>query len=166
HQPPAPFEQRARPRYRDPLQSAGGRAGVRGRWTEDGGRRPAPVVRPPSSVRTWGRGGRVTDILVVEDDRGIMRFIALNLTAEGYRVRAVFDANEALAALEAASPDLVILDLNLPSRSGWEVLGILKAEPRWRHLPVAILTAATAPEEERRARALEVADYIVKPLSA
>jgi DNA-binding response OmpR family regulator len=108
----------------------------------------------------------VTDILVVEDDRSTMRFIELNLTAEGYRLRAAFDANEALAALEETPPDLVILDLNLPSRSGWEVLGILKAEPRWRRIPVAILTAAAAPEEERRARELHVADYIIKPLSA
>jgi DNA-binding response OmpR family regulator len=108
----------------------------------------------------------VTTVLVIEDDRSIMRFIELNLAAEGYAVRTAPEAGEALDALAAGAPDLIILDLNLPSLSGWELLGMLIRDPRWWTIPVAILTAAAAPEEERRARELGVADYIVKPLSA
>src|SRR5437868_5942238 len=103
----------------------------------------------------------MTTILVVEDDRSILRFIELNLAAEGYEVLGASDVAGAFAVMETVRPDLLILDLNLPLRSGWEMLSMLQKQPEWAAIPVAILTASTAPEEERRARAMQVADFII-----
>ncbi|MCL6635664.1 MAG: response regulator [Peptococcaceae bacterium] len=99
----------------------------------------------------------MTTVLVVEDDRSILRFIELNLTAEGYDVRSARDVPSAFALIETIKPDLFILDLNLPSLSGWEMLSMLKRRPDLAHIPVAILTATAAPEEQRRAQELRQA---------
>ena len=61
-------------------------------------------------------------ILIVEDEETLRRVIARNLTARGIRVREVETAEAALAALRAERPDLLLLDINLPDRTGWDVL--------------------------------------------
>jgi CheY-like chemotaxis protein len=60
-------------------------------------------------------------------------------------------------------PDLILLDLNLPRRDGWEVLEEIKADPSFNSIPVVVLTTADSPEEVCRAYRLQAASFITKP---
>jgi two-component system response regulator len=61
-------------------------------------------------------------------------------------------------------PDLILLDLNLPRMSGREVLGQIKADARWRHIPVIILSSSAAEQDIARSYALHANAYVVKPV--
>src|SRR5512136_759988 len=83
---------------------------------------------------------RPARILVVDDERHIARFLVFVLTREGYEAQAVYDGEEALAAVETYDPDAVLLDLLLPKLSGQEVLARLRANPRHAGLKILMLT--------------------------
>ncbi|MEX0790917.1 MAG: response regulator transcription factor [Actinomycetota bacterium] len=101
-------------------------------------------------------------ILLVEDDPTVADVVSRYLAREGYEVMATNDGLEGLRAAESRLPDLVILDLMLPSMDGHEVFRRLRLHSR---VPVIMLTAKA--EEEDRIRGLEVGadDYVVKPFS-
>lgn len=101
---------------------------------------------------------RTSRVLVVEDDAQLRRIITSNLTARGHAVREAADANEALAALAQEHPDLLILDINLPDRTGWDVL-------RDAHLPedVRVLMLTAVPVSPRRLTEFRPVAYLPKP---
>ena len=105
-------------------------------------------------------------ILVVDDDDGVRSLLEHLLSAAGYAVEPFSTAEEALARLRAEPPDLVLLDLHLPDRSGQEVLEQIREEPVTRLLPVIMLTGASSQAERMRAQALGVTDFVAKPFSA
>ncbi len=100
-------------------------------------------------------------VLVVEDDASMRRAVASTLEAHGYRVVEAGTAREALAAWDAARPDLCIVDLGLPDRSGFSVIRRVRREAS---TPVLVLSAAG--EESTKVEALEQGadDYVVKPV--
>ena len=104
-------------------------------------------------------------ILVVEDERDIAALVAYHLTKEGYRVRTSEGGQEALEAVGAEKPDLVVLDLNLPGFSGYEVLSELRRRQETADVPVLVLTARR--DEADRVMGLELGadDYVTKPFS-
>jgi two-component system phosphate regulon response regulator PhoB len=104
-------------------------------------------------------------ILVVEDERDIAALIAYHLTKDGYRVRTAEGGQEALQAVAAERPDLVVLDLMLPGFSGYEVLSELRRRDELADVPVVVLTARR--EESDRIKGLELGadDYLTKPFS-
>ena len=104
-------------------------------------------------------------ILVVEDERDIAALIAYHLTKEGYRVRTAEGGQEALQAVAAERPDLMLLDVMLPGRSGYEVLADVRRMAGVEQIPVIILTARR--EEADRVQGLELGadDYLTKPFS-
>lgn len=104
-------------------------------------------------------------ILVVEDERDIAALVAYHLTKEGYRVRTAEGGNEALEAVSAERPDLVLLDLMLPGFSGYEVLSEIRRRPELTEVPIIVLTARR--EESDRIKGLELGadDYLTKPFS-
>jgi two-component system phosphate regulon response regulator PhoB len=106
-----------------------------------------------------------TRILVVEDERDIAALIAYHLTKEGYRVRTAEGGQEALEAVAAERPDLMLLDVMLPGYSGYEVLGEVRRIQGLSEMPVIILTARR--EEADRVKGLELGadDYLTKPFS-
>jgi PAS domain S-box-containing protein len=90
-------------------------------------------------------------LLVVDDDEDALRLIAAYLSGEGYEIRTAGNGREALDLLTPFSPDLVILDLMMPVMDGMEFLDTIRADSRYRHLPVIIVTAKVlSPEEVRR----------------
>lgn len=101
-------------------------------------------------------------ILVVDDEPTIVEIISLYLSREGYRVLCASDGETALAVARAESPDLLILDIMLPRRSGLEVTSRLREN---NHVPIILLTARG--DEIDRIAGLELGadDYIVKPFS-
>lgn len=102
-------------------------------------------------------------ILVLEDDRRLARLVQLNLTAEGYEVTIYHEAGEAMAYLHSACPDLLLLDLMLPTISGWEFLQYMQNVQRLSHVPVVAITALARPEEQQRTLSAGATAYLVKP---
>jgi two-component system phosphate regulon response regulator PhoB len=104
-------------------------------------------------------------ILVVDDEPDIAALVVYHLARESYRVRTAGSGPEALAALEAEVPDLLLLDLMLPGLSGLEVLREIRRRPELHHLPVILLTARS--EERDRVEGLREGadDYVPKPFS-
>jgi DNA-binding response OmpR family regulator len=95
----------------------------------------APLTIPPA-IR---RGGR--RVLFADDDAGMRAIVLLNLQAEGFEVTAVEDGEDALREAERLLPDLIVLDVMMPGRDGFEVLRALKSRPDTAAIPVVLLTA-------------------------
>lgn len=104
-------------------------------------------------------------IFVIDDDDQIRRLLERVLTSAGYTVEEFGTAEEGLARIRSESPDLVLLDLHLPDRSGHEVLEEIRSDPGTRLLPVVMLTGRATVSEKMRAQAEGVTDFIPKPFS-
>jgi len=104
-------------------------------------------------------------ILVVDDEPDITALVAYHLARAGYQVKTAGTGPEALAAIAAEPPDLVVLDLMLPGRSGHEVLAELRRRDETRGVGVILLTARR--EEVDRIKGLSEGadDYLTKPFS-
>ena len=101
-------------------------------------------------------------ILVVDDEPQIRRFLRIGLEGHGYAVVEAADAQTALRAAATAQPELVVLDLGLPDRDGFEVLSALR---EWSRVPVFVLSVRSREAEKVRAFELGADDYVVKPFS-
>lgn len=117
--------------------------------------------------------GRPVEILLVEDNPGDVR-LTIEALKEG-KVRnhlsVVNDGAEAIAFLRrqgkyagAVRPDIILLDLNLPKKSGREVLADIKADDELRRIPVVVLTTSSAEEDVLRSYDLHVNCFITKPV--
>jgi len=102
-------------------------------------------------------------VLVADDDTDIARFIELNLTLEGYQVQVVHDGAGALQAILDDPPDLVLLDVMMPSMDGVEVLRRLRAGVATAVTPVVLLTARSLSADKVVGLTAGADDYIVKP---
>lgn len=84
--------------------------------------------------------GRPQRILVVDDERHIVRLIQVNLERQGYTIDTAFDGVEALVKMRADKPHLVVLDTLMPVVSGWEVLDAMARDPELCDIPVVLLS--------------------------
>ena len=105
-------------------------------------------------------------ILLVEDEPDLRRFVAWALEAEGYAIFEASDAAEGLAIARRQMPDMILLDLRLPTHSGWRLLEDIKKSPRMAGIPVVLLTASAEVSHRSKAQAMGAAEYLVKPVSA
>jgi len=111
-------------------------------------------------------------ILIVDDDPDILDALTIILEAQGYQVSTARDGVEGLAALKAAPPDLLVLDLLMPKMDGFAVCKELH-DPRWskfKGLPILILTSVREEASRRRYELetgleLDVDDYVEKPIA-
>ena len=109
---------------------------------------------------------RATRILVVEDEPDIGGLIAHALERDGQTsVELVGTGDAALAAIAERPPDVVVLDLNLPVLSGFEVCRILRGRPATRHLPIIMVTARTNEVDRIAGLDMGADDYVTKPFS-
>jgi DNA-binding response OmpR family regulator len=107
-----------------------------------------------------------TRILVVEDEQDIGGLIKHALERDGHtRVDLVTTGDAALKAVMEDPPDLIVLDLNLPVLSGFEVCRILRARPHTRSLPIIMVTARTNEVDRVSGLDLGADDYVTKPFS-
>lgn len=104
-------------------------------------------------------------ILVVDDEPDIAALVAFHLARAAYRVRTVGDGGEALRAIEAERPDLVVLDLMLPGAPGLDVLREIRRRPDTEAVPVVLLTARREEQERIEGLRLGADDYVAKPFS-
>jgi DNA-binding response OmpR family regulator len=99
-------------------------------------------------------------LLVVEDDAALARVLRDGLTFAGFDVECVGDGEAALARVRAAAPDLILLDIVLPGRDGFELCGVLRQGGR---IPIIVLTARGQKADKMRGFALGADDYVTKP---
>ena len=104
-------------------------------------------------------------VLVVDDDEHIRALIVRLLKPMGHFVIEAGSAEEAHEKLAAVSPDLVLLDMQLPGRSGHEVLAEIRSEPKTRLVPVVMITGAATHDTKLKAIQAGVTDFIAKPFS-
>ncbi len=104
-------------------------------------------------------------ILVVDDDRDIVRLVRSYLEKAGYQILTAYDGNSALQVLRSEKPQLLILDLMLPDRDGWDVARLVRSDPQLAAMPIIMLTARV--EDNDKIVGLEIGadDYITKPFN-
>lgn len=105
-------------------------------------------------------------IVVVDDEPGVGVAIRDLLAPDGYAVEAPGDARTALPELLRAAPDLVILDVNMPGMSGWELCAILRRQSPTRGVPILFLTGRQELKDRITAMQLGGSDYLAKPFGA
>ncbi|MCA8928471.1 MAG: PleD family two-component system response regulator [Alphaproteobacteria bacterium] len=103
-------------------------------------------------------------ILVVDDIIANRKLLEAKLTAEYYDVAAVASGKEALSAVEQNAPDLILLDVMMPGLSGYDVCSRLKADHRFSHIPVVMVTALDSPQDMVRGLESGADDFLTKPL--
>lgn len=104
-------------------------------------------------------------ILIVEDDENIQQLVGYNLAKAGFSVFYAENGEQALDSVKRDSPDLVVLDIMLPSLNGFEVCKILRKDPQTRTLPIIMLTAKGEENDVTTGLDLGADDYITKPFS-
>jgi two-component system, OmpR family, alkaline phosphatase synthesis response regulator PhoP len=101
-------------------------------------------------------------ILLVEDDRFLRRACEISLRQRGFVVTTAADGEEALRKVRAELPDLILLDLLMPKKTGTEVLKALRAEEATREIRVLILSNSSREQDVEEIKALGVSGYFVK----
>lgn len=104
-------------------------------------------------------------ILIVDDEKDIIDLLNFNLRAEGYETIKAQDGDLAIEKAKNELPDLIILDIMLPGKDGWEVLRELRNNPKTSGIPIIFLTAKDSEIDEVVGLELGAEDYIVKPIS-
>lgn len=103
-------------------------------------------------------------ILIADDQPDNVHLLATRLQSEGYDFSVAVDGQETLDKIRAELPDLVLLDVNMPKKSGFEVLAEVRADPQVAHIPIIVLTAArTSVRDVREGLGLGADDYVTKP---
>jgi DNA-binding response OmpR family regulator len=101
-------------------------------------------------------------VLIADDDRDLLNLIGLSLTQQGYSVVKAIDGQVAIHAFEKESPDVVVLDINMPGASGFQVCENIRLKSQ---VPILMLTARGAEDDLIKALELGADDYMTKPFS-
>lgn len=106
--------------------------------------------------------GENKKILVVEDDGFLMKIYEIKLKQEGHLVIKAVDGEQAVALTKSEKPDLILLDLILPKKSGFDVLDEIKADPETKDIPVVILSNLGQEEDMKKGLDKGASSYIIK----
>jgi CheY-like chemotaxis protein len=102
-------------------------------------------------------------LLLADDSVTIQRVIELTFAEEDVHVTAVSDGQQAIDLIQAAPPDIVLADVGMPERDGYEVAAFIKNDPALAHIPVLLLAGAFEPIDEERAQAVRCDGVLAKP---
>lgn len=106
-----------------------------------------------------------TRILVVDDDKQIVRVLQTYLTQEGMTVLTAYDGAEALRLIRHERPDCVVLDLMLPDCNGWDITRLVRNDERLAAIPILMLTARVEDTDKIIGLELGADDYVTKPFN-
>ena len=81
-----------------------------------------------------------TSVLIVDDDPDIVAYVTSFLEDHGYATRSAADAGQALKTLDGFQPDAILVDVLMPGKSGLDLLVTLRRDPRWRRIPLVVVT--------------------------
>ncbi len=104
-------------------------------------------------------------VLIADDEPNIVLSLEFLMQASGYQVRTVGDGQEALEAVRAFRPDLVLLDVMMPTRNGYEVCRAIREDPALAATKVVLLTAKGRDSDAEKGLALGADAYVTKPFS-
>jgi DNA-binding response OmpR family regulator len=107
----------------------------------------------------------MASILIADDDPNILRALAFLMREEGHQVRTVADGDAALAAIAEAPPELVLLDVMMPKRNGYDVCRALRSDPHYGRLRIIMLTAKGREADKQAGLELGVDAYLTKPFA-
>ena len=124
-------------------------------------RQTVKTENPSSAEEQTGTQKR---ILVIEDQELNRKVVRIVLQSKGYTVVEATDATEALASLEAAIPQLILMDIALPGQSGEDLTRRIKSNLAWVNIPIIALTAAAMSGDRERILKAGCDDYLSKPI--
>ncbi len=104
-------------------------------------------------------------VLVVDDEPNIVHALTFLLSRADLDVRVARDGEEALTAIEEHHPTLVLLDVMLPKRDGFEICEMIRANPDWQDIRIIMLTARGRDADRQKGLALGADAYLTKPFS-
>lgn len=104
-------------------------------------------------------------ILVVDDDKQIVRLLQSYLQQDGFVVLTAFDGEEALHKLRSEHPDAMVLDLMLPGKDGWEITRIVRKDEQLATTPILMLTARVEDNDKIKGIEIGADDYVTKPFN-
>ncbi len=104
-------------------------------------------------------------VLVVDDEPNIVMSLEFLMEQAGFEVRVAADGEAALKAMEDKLPDLVLLDVMMPKRDGYDLCQMIRAKPEWKKVRIIMLTAKGREVEREKGMALGADDYVTKPFS-
>lgn len=137
------------------------------RWLPDDGEGPAPDV-PSGGGSTSSPlvAGSTPRVLIADDNADMREYVARMLRNDGYLVDAVTDGQQALDAVRAELPDVVISDVMMPLLDGLQLVSALRSDPRTAAIPVLLLSARAGQEAAIEGLQAGADDYLVKPFAA
>jgi CheY-like chemotaxis protein len=103
-------------------------------------------------------------ILVADDNPDNLRLLNTRLQNEGFEFVPAWDGEETINKIKAVKPDLVLLDVNMPKKDGFQVLEEIRTDPELAHIPIIVITAARiGPKDVRDGLRIGADDYVIKP---
>lgn len=103
-------------------------------------------------------------VLIIDDDRNMVEYLSVALSEHGYDPVSAFDGNEGLQKVRQTKPDLIVLDVMMPKRSGFVVFNELKRDEHCREIPILMLTALSGVMEELEGHKDETFEKPYEPL--
>lgn len=104
-------------------------------------------------------------VLIADDEPNIVTSLEFLMSKSGYEVAVARNGEEALALVESFRPDLVLLDVMMPLRSGYDVCQRMRDRPEWRHIRIVMLSAKGREAEVSKGMSLGADAYVTKPFS-
>lgn len=105
-----------------------------------------------------------TKVMIVDDDHNWLRTLPTLLKPWGFKVTTLADPQQFWTVLQAITPDVLVLDVNMPEINGFELCQILRSDPHWQRLPVLFLSVLTDSMTQQQAFTVGADDYLCKPL--
>ena len=102
-------------------------------------------------------------ILAADDSASMRDMVKMSLSSAGFEVTSAADGEEALRLAAGTPFDLVLLDVNMPVRDGFDVIRALRADAQYRHTPILMLTTESSPDRKREGKSAGATGWIVKP---
>ncbi len=104
-------------------------------------------------------------VLVADDETNIVLSLEFLMKQAGFDVKVANDGEAALSAIADSVPDLVLLDVMMPKRDGYDICSAIRQNPDWQHIKIVMLTAKGRELEREKGLAVGADDYITKPFS-
>ena len=104
-------------------------------------------------------------VLIADDEPNIVTSLRFLMTRSGYEVQVARNGDEALELVESFRPDLVLLDVMMPRRSGYEVCQKMREREDWRHIRIVMLSAKGREAEVNKGLSIGADAYVTKPFS-